>query len=300
LACLTGGAEASIRVNVVYANQLNISTGSEGIIRPNAVTCDPFHSEIVVTDARQMGIHILNPAGIEVFQTSVFAGVVSPLDASIDAAGRTVYLGRVSGQAHRIGRLNLYGEPDSYLAAVPNDQFDPQHLIATRDGNYLSLDTDSGVLVKNDSRTGAVIWERRIAGEIAAPNGVLNLGRPVEAADGRLAIPGGELHSMVMLNANGELETSFGRFGTSPGRLVFPVAAVFGPEGTLLVLDRMRHKILVYGPDYGFQTEFGSMGGYPGQFYHPIAMAGTSDGRLLVAQGYLGRVQVFNILTEEN
>jgi hypothetical protein len=37
------------------------------------------------------------------------------------------------------------------------------------------------------------------------------------------------------------------------------------------------------------------MGFAPGQFYHPVALATTLEGKVYVAQGYLGRVQVFEL-----
>ncbi len=293
-------AATQSRLNIVYDSQLQLSVGTEGRLRPSAVTWDPISGEITVTESRQVGIHIFNPAGIEVFRSSRFAGLVGPLDAAVDTKGRTVYLARVAGLDHELRRLNLYGEPDQYTAKTPNADFDPQHLIVTGDGHYLSLDVGTGAIVKNDSRTGAIIWTRSLGEDHSTEAGVLHLGRPVESPDGRIAIPGGELRRILVLSADGEPVASFGRFGSSPGRLVFPVGAVFRPDGRLLVLDRMRHKILIYGADYRFENEFGSLGDRPGQFYHPVSMAGTNDGRLFVAQGYRGRVQVFNILDSED
>jgi DNA-binding beta-propeller fold protein YncE len=68
-----------------------------------------------------------------------------------------------------------------------------------------------------------------------------------------------------------------------------------GPGETILVLDRMRHKVLMFDPDHEVTGEFGSMGAGPGQFYHPTAIAASDDSRVYVAQGYGSRVQVFSI-----
>jgi DNA-binding beta-propeller fold protein YncE len=57
----------------------------------------------------------------------------------------------------------------------------------------------------------------------------------------------------------------------------------------------MRHKVLMFDPDHTLLGDFGSMGAGPGQFYHPSAIAASEDGKVYVAQGYDGRVQVFNI-----
>lgn len=77
--------------------------------------------------------------------------------------------------------------------------------------------------------------------------------------------------------------------------MIFPVAAAVTPEGLVLVLDRMRHKILVHDADLRLIGEYGSLGAARGQFYQPNDMAVTDDGRVLVAQGFEGRVQVFRL-----
>ena len=300
LSAVLCAGQIEARVTINYDSRLEITGGQEGFVRPNAVTCDPNSGELVVTDSRQMGFRIFNRAGVEIFRSNPFSGLVGPLDASVDAQGRTVVLNRVDGLGHRLARLNLFGEPDAYAPELPFADYNPAHLIVTRDGHYVSLDVDNGFMVKNDSETGALIWTLNLADQTEGTSNAMHLGRPVEAPDGRIALPGGDLRRVVMISADGKVIVSFGRFGSAPGRLVFPVAAVFGPEGTLLVLDRMRHKILVFGPDYSFQNEFGTLGGGPGQFYHPIAMAAAGDDRIFVAQGYQGRVQVFNILAAED
>ena len=91
---------------------------------------------------------------------------------------------------------------------------------------------------------------------------------------------------------------AFGRFGTSPGRMVTPVATAEGPRGMLLVLDQMRHKVMAFDGQHEFLDEFGSIGDAPGDFYHPVSMATDAAGRLYVAQGYRSRVQVFSVLAD--
>ena len=77
--------------------------------------------------------------------------------------------------------------------------------------------------------------------------------------------------------------------------MVFPVGVAIGPEESILVLDRMRHKVLMFDKDHNLLGDFGSMGAGMGQFYHPWAIAASDNGKVYVAQGYDSRVQVFNI-----
>jgi DNA-binding beta-propeller fold protein YncE len=77
--------------------------------------------------------------------------------------------------------------------------------------------------------------------------------------------------------------------------MVFPVGTAIGPGNSILVLDRMRHKVLMFDPEHKLLGDFGSMGAGLGQFYHPTAIAASGDGKVYVAQGYGGRVQVFTV-----
>jgi len=292
LCILAAPADAAYAIR--YEKTLRLTTGSSGRVHPVSVSCDPHAGEICVTEDADATVHVFNAEGIETFRTGRFAGLSQPLDATVDAEGRIVALTLVQGLRNTITRLSIYGEPDGYAPAPPAAEWNPRHLILTRDGHYLTLDTDSGLLAKHDARTGRVLWQRLLGGE--TDNGAdLNLGRPAESADGRICVPGGNLHMVLVLDAQGEALDSFGRFGTAPGRMVFPVDAAFGPAGELLVLDRMRHKILVFDRDFAFVTEYGSLGSTPGTFYHPLSLAADGRGRIYVAQGFQGLVQVFSV-----
>jgi len=257
-----------------------------------AVTLDPRTGELCVTDARQGSFHLLGTGDIEVFRTSHLADVASPWDGSIDPAGRVVYAERGMSAQGSLRRLNVFGEGDDYQPQLPDSLWSPMHVIVTRDGHYVSLDPASGLLTKHDAGTGALLWQRRC--EVPGASGE-NIGRPAEAQDGRLYVPGGDLRTILVFTADGEPAGSFGVFGSAPGHIVLPVAVTFGPAGEVLVLDRIRHKVLLFDQHNEFVTEFGSMGFRPGQFYHPAALAAAPDGRIYVAQGFQGRIQVYQL-----
>ncbi len=136
----------------------------------------------------------------------------------------------------------MFGEPDGFVADRPDSAWSPWHVIVTRDGNYVSLDAGTGLLAKHDAQTGALIWQRRCGVDDTVGDVI---GRPAEAPDGRLYVPGGDLRTVLVLSAEGEPLAAFGRFGSAPGRMVLPVGVAFGPAGEVLVLDRLRAKILV-------------------------------------------------------
>lgn len=273
-----------------YDSTLSLTTGSAGHTRPVSVTWDQVEGEICVTDVRQTTLHVLNSQDIELFRTSTVARLSLPADGCVDRQGRLLCVDSGPDGFNTIKRLNVYGEPDDFNPEIPGQEWNPRNLLVTRDGHYLTLDPVTALLAKHDQITGRLLWARNVA---VPGQTELFLGRPFEAANGNLYIPGGNMGRILVLSAEGQPLTSFGEFGSAEGYFSFPVAVAQAPGGEILVLDRMRHKIMVFNSDHRFVREFGSLGAAPGQFYHPVAMAADADGRVYVAQGFQGRVQVF-------
>jgi DNA-binding beta-propeller fold protein YncE len=277
-----------------YESTLQLDVGAAGQVRPIALSVDPATGDVCVTDERGVSFHVVDGNGITLFTSSVAAALSTPVDGCLDRDGGFVFADRDAAGERTLRKLDLRGEPVRFDVEMPSPQWQPDHLLITADGNYVSLDKFAGTLTKHDAATGRVLWHRTLEGVSEQSE----LGRPAEAPDGRLFIPGGELHVVLVRTADGADAGSFGRPGTSPGRLAFPVGVAFGPADEVLVLDRMRHTVLVYDRDCNFTSEFGSFGGAPGQLYHPLAIA-AAPGRVFVAQGYEGRVQAFGIFGTE-
>lgn len=277
-----------------FERALHLEVGTAGQVRPIALSVDPATGDVCVTDERGVSFHVLDEHGITQFTTSITAALSTPADACLERDGGFVFIDHGVDGERTLRKLDLRGEPRRFDVEKPAPQWRPDHLIVTADGDYVSLDKYAGTLTKHDAASGRVLWHRTLEGVSEQSE----LGRPAEAPDGRLYVPGGELHLVLVRTADGADAGSFGRPGTSPGRLAFPVGVAFGPGGEVLVLDRMRHTVLVYDRDHEFTSEFGSYGGAPGQLYHPLAIA-AAPGRILVAQGYEGRVQAFGIFGME-
>jgi len=280
-------------VTLEYLHPVRLPESIHGIARPVAVTTESPVRETCITDALTPAIHVVNDRDVAVFRTSRFSGLGSPLDACIEEDGSIVFLDLDRGAGGMtIRRLNLHAEPTAFTVERVASHWNPGHLCLCGDGGLLTLDTDEGWLAKHDPRDGSLVWKTNLTG---SETDELFLGRPCEGPDGRIFVPGGELHSVLVLSPEGERIGEFGEFGTGPGKMIFPVAVGFGPRDTIVVLDRMRHKIMVHDADLRFLAEFGSFGAGPGQMYHPNSLAVSDDGRVFVAQGYEGRVQVYQL-----
>ena len=296
---LLAAVPASAAVSFRYEGAIELSRQPDGRLLPAAVTCGGAAGGLVVTDAAQGAFHIVNAAGIETFRTSGYAGLARPDDGTLDHSGRLLGVTLVDGSRRALVRLDVYGEPDGWTATAPRDGWQPDHVMVAADGNYVTIDGTSGLMAKHDAATGAVLWSAVVA-EPAAGNGDLEmgLGRPAQLADGTYALCGSNLHQVLVIAEGGEVLATFGRFGSSPGRMVAPVSVAAGPQGTVLVLDQMRHKVLAFDTQGGFISEFGSIGDAPGAFYHPVSIATDGTGHLYVAQGFRGRVQAFSVLAD--
>lgn len=289
--CLVAGAAIVIE----YSNNLVLDEGRHGQPRPVSVSIDAATDEILVSDATGSALHVLHPGGGVRFVTGPIAALSNPVDAAPTADGGFVFLDSDGDRGRMIRRLDLRGEPVAYTAESPVAGWRPEHLSVTADGHYLTLDSALGLLVKHDATTGAVIWRRALWSDSGADR---ICGRPVEAPDGRLYVPLSQEHRIAIFDAEGRSLESFGLVGSTPGKFSFPVDVAFGPDDTVLVLDRMRGMILVFDRDNEFVTEHGWFGAAPGAFYHPVSLAYAS-GRAVVAQGYESRVQVFDVYSTD-
>lgn len=284
-------------ITLEFEKGVDLSYDALAHLYPSAVTFDSAGREICITESRGRAFHILNEWGVEVFRTGHFANLRGPLEGSLSADGSLFYIDLAGDtRGTTIGKLNLFGEPEAFDPRQPASGWSPDHLILDSAGNLLSLDTSSRILALHDAGDGSLLWQQLILDDAA---GDLGLGRPFCAPDGRIFVPGGESHQVHVYSAEGVLVQSFGRFGTGPGGLVFPVGVALGPNESILVLDRMRHKILIFDSAYEYVTEVGRAGIYAGQFYHPLSIAATDDGRVYVSQGFQSRVQIFKLLFEE-
>lgn len=290
---------ADAAVNFRYERALELSRHQDGRLLPASVTCQTLSGGLVITDGAHGALHVFNAAGVETFRTTGFSRLVQPVDGATDRSGRLVGITLVDGARTVLARLDTYGEPDGWSAEAPRADWHPTHVMVAADGNYVTIDDASGLLAKHDANTGAVMWSAVVAEQDAENKDLeMGLGRPVQLSDGSYAVSGSNLHRILLVAEGGEVTGAFGRFGSSPGRMVAPVAVAEGPGGSLLVLDQMRHKVIAFGRDGAFISEFGSIGDAPGDFYHPVSIATDGSGHLYVAQGYRGRVQVFSVLAD--
>jgi hypothetical protein len=293
---ITVAAAAQAAPVLQHESTLQISRESLRGARPVAVTTGADGS-VCVTDAASRAGTLFDTSSIAFFRTGATAGLSDPVDLVVEASGGFVCTDGVRGGGRTLRRLDFFGHPLAYEPERPSEHWQPEHLLVLQDGGYLTTYAANGLLAKHDAATGALLWKRELqemrSGELLA------LGRPAEGPDGRLFLPIPGDRQVVVLSADGRIETAFGIPGGSQGRLAFPVGIAFCPDGTIAVLDKMRHVILLYDKSYRFLSEFGTFGMGPTNLYYPAAIASTREGLIYVVQGFEGRVHVFRFTTTE-
>ena len=78
------------------------------------------------------------------------------------------------------------------------------------------------------------------------------------------------------------------------GKVDFPVSLAVDPTGSIYILDRHQHKVVVFSREGYFQYTFLGLGQGPGQLYFPRQMRFDPWGRLCVVDEGNGRVEVFS------
>lgn len=291
-ALLATPATAGVGFGLRYEGQLS---ADRPLVRPSAVAYDAASTDLCVTDESVSALALFDRFGMERFRTDESAGLSQVRDGSLDPAGRLVYLEANVPAGPAIRRLNFFGEPDEFRAVAPHEGWAPLHLLVTTEGDYVTID-GRGFLCKH-AESGELLWSVSIVD--SAFERVDQVGRPAEGPNGTIYVPSTGERQILLVSASGEPEGTLGVPGAKRGELAFPVAVGVTADGHVLVLDRMRHVILLYGPDHRFIDEFGGLGRRPGDLYHPLALSVAPDGRVFVAQGFEGRVQQFRLVDLE-
>ena len=155
--------KASAEWTVSFLRSIQLPRGPYNSLLPVSVTYDPVAGELCVTDSRHPAMHVVNKAGIAVFQTNSTSSLQNPLDGCLDARGNFVFLDKAgAGQPITIRKLDLFGEPIFYQAETPSSSWSPRHLIISGDGHYLTLDPDHALLAKHHKDSGDLLWQKTI------------------------------------------------------------------------------------------------------------------------------------------
>ena len=281
----------------VYVQRLDLPVAADALLSSDSVTADPATGEVFVCDARRDRIVVFDAEGL--FRHQIVGGDAfgAPRDLAVDPEGRLVVLATRGGRTALVEldfdglflrEVELGGLPEG--AAAPN----PTSLALSPAGDRLYV-----VDVEN-----LVLW---IAGRDGAVAGSVDLGRELDEPErrnrflGRVDVYGDRVLVAVpsegqvwIYSLAGELRGRLGSKGTSRCQLAAPNAAALDEGGGALVLDQQKMLMTVWTLSGNrCQGEHYGIGAAPGFLYFPHDLALDGRGRAYVAQGFEGRVQVY-------
>jgi DNA-binding beta-propeller fold protein YncE len=90
-----------------------------------------------------------------------------------------------------------------------------------------------------------------------------------------------------------KVHAEFCRYGTDPGRALWPNSVALDKQGNVYVSDDWLNRISVFDKDGNFLSVWGSAGSGPGQLDGPAGLAFDQDNNLYVVDSRNHRIQVF-------
>ena len=304
LAALVLGAAAAgtaVAQEPVYVRRLVLPVAEDTIGYPPGVTADLHTGEVFVCDARLNRVLVFDSEGLFLYEMrggDVFTG---PQDVAIDPDGRLVVA--ASYQLHPavieldfdglfLREIRLSGLPDGLASPLVGS------LAISPRGDRLYLLDAANLRVWITDRDGAV------RGSIDAGEGLserqardIILGH-VDVYGETVLLPVPSSSQVRLFDLDGKPVKTLGMRGTAPCTLAFPTAAALAGDDEVVIIDQQRMVLLRWSVSSNrCLGDYLGLGDAPGFVYFPMDIALDRSGQLFVAQGYEGRVQMYEKMT---
>ena len=87
---------------------------------------------------------------------------------------------------------------------------------------------------------------------------------------------------------------SFGKEGSSVGKLYCPSGVAVNARDEIAVTDCLNHRVQIFNSDGKYLRSFGQKGNKVGEFKHPTGITFDKNGNIFVADQYNHRIQIFS------
>lgn len=239
-------------------------------------------------------VRVFNRTGMEVFSFGDDLDVGGIVDATADANGDVIVLSYKEGPL--VTRCTFRGVPIGRIEItdLPVGATFRANRLIVRNGLFYFADMASSTvtITTPDGRCRQRIdFGRLVGAEEMQRAGAEMFGFTVDN-DGSLLFTMAALFRVYKYAPDGTV-SFFGRAGSSPGRFGIVSGIATDSRGDVLVSDKLRSVVMVFGKDFRFITEFGTRGLGPGDLIVPDSLAVDPEDRVYVSQGRRRGVSVF-------
>ena len=162
-----------------------------------------------------------------------------------------------------------------------------------RDGNILVVDNGNHCIQKFTS-DGQLLHAVGVKGE-----GPLQFNRPIGIAfnttNNKIYVADQFNDRVQVLNPDLTFYKSFGAYGSSKGRFLYPAGVSCDETGKVFIADWLNHRIQVFTAEGRFLKSFGKSGQDRGELNNPVSITTDSNGLVYVGEEGNYRISVFNI-----
>jgi DNA-binding beta-propeller fold protein YncE len=304
LAALVLGAAAAgtaAAQEPVYVRRLVLPVAEDTIGYPPGVTADLHTGEVFVCDARLNRVLVFDSGGLFLYEMrggDVFTG---PQDVAIDPEGRLVVA--ASYQLHPavieldfdglfLREIRLSGLPDGVVSPLVGS------LAISPRGDRLYLLDAANLRVWITDRDGAVRGSIDVAEGLPEKQARDIILGHVDVYGETVLLPVPSSSQVRLFDLDGKPVKTLGMRGTAPCTLAFPTAAALAGDDEVVIIDQQRMVLLRWSVSSNrCLGDYLGLGDAPGYVYFPMDIALDRSGQLFVAQGYEGRVQMYEKMT---
>ena len=298
---LAAAAGTAVAQEPAYVRRLALPVAEDAIGYPPGVTADLHTGEVFVCDARMNRVIVFDAEGLFLYEMPGGDAFTGPQDVAVDPDGFLVVA--ASFERHSaVVELDFDGLflREVRLSGLPQGAAPPLvgSLAISRRGDRLYLLDAANLRVWITDRDGAV------RGSIDAGEGLserqardIILGH-VDVYGETVLLPVASSAQVRLFDLDGKPVKTVGMRGTAGCTLAFPTAAALAGDDEVLIIDQQRMVLLRWSVSSNrCLGEYFGLGDAPGYLYYPMDLALDRSGQLFVAQGFEGRVQMYEGMT---
>lgn len=285
----------------VYWDRLTLPVSGGSFGYPESVTADLHTGEVFVCDTRYNQIAIFGDDGLFKFQINGGQDFQAARDIAIDPEGYLIVIAN-RGRKQAILELDFDGLflREFQLVGFPEDLKTPRldSIALSPAGDRIFAIDSSNMRLWIARRDGRIITAVDLGEGKTEKERQEMILRNVDVYGDMVLVPLPMEGKIRLFSLDGEARKSVGTKGTGACKLGFPTAAGLDSDGNLVIIDQQRMKIIRWSlTEDKCLGEYYGIGSTPGWFYFPIDISLDLNGKAYVAQGWQGRVQVYEGLS---